>query len=350
MNDFCTLFDANYLPRGLVLYRTLFEHTRGDVRLRVLCMDRRTRDVLDRLALPGLETIGIDELERADAGLLSIKGERTPVEYCWTSTPALCLFALDREPALDAITYLDADLMFFHDPAEAFDEIGDASVAIVPHRYAPRWQRSEATYGIYNVEWVTFRNDDRGRRAVGWWRERCLEWCHRRVENGKFGDQKYLDDWPQRFESVHVVRHPGVGLAPWNVENHAIEEAAGTPMVDGRPLVFFHYHALRVYAASAPARRFATASGRYLPSRSPLVWRLHEYELPAEEARLLVRPYLDRLAEAVRDIRGVDPTFEAFTGLRADVGSWARTALTSSARAKVPTRFRRSSRSGAAPA
>lgn len=113
--DFCTLFDINYLPRGLVLYRSL-ERVGVDFRLHVFCMDTATEEVLTRLGLPRLKIVPLRELERHDPGLLAVKQDRTQVEYCWTATPAVCLFALDTNPELVEITYLDADLMFFSDP------------------------------------------------------------------------------------------------------------------------------------------------------------------------------------------------------------------------------------------
>ena len=81
----------------------------------------------------------------------------------------------------------------------------------------------------YNVEWVTFRRDPDGLEALNWWHDRCIEWCYQRAEDGKMGDQKYLDDWLVRFERVHVVRHPGAGLAPWNVKAHRLGEDGWCP-------------------------------------------------------------------------------------------------------------------------
>jgi SAM-dependent methyltransferase len=308
VSELCTLFDAAYLPRALVLHRSLRAHAPG-ARLRAYCVDRESKELLDRLALPGLVAVGFDELERDDPELAAVKPTRSRVEYCWTATPAICAHALAREPELERITYVDADLRFFADPAPVFAELRDASVAIVPHGYAPRWAHLEADNGTYNVEFVMFRRDAHGLEALAWWRERCLEWCHARVEDGKMGDQKYLDDWPERFQGVHVVRDPGVGLAPWNVEAHRLGGTPEAPTVDGRPLVFFHYHSLQLHGGGRAALR---PLGLFRGARrtAGLLWTT-AYPLPADEARLVWVPYLRELAAAYRELRALRPGFAA---------------------------------------
>ena len=83
-----------------------------------------------------------------------------------------------------------------------------------------------------------------------WWRKVCLEWCYNRFEDGRFGDQKYLDDWPERFEGVHVLRHLGGGVAPWNMQQYCFEyqggKIIGTELKTDRQflLVFYHFHSL----------------------------------------------------------------------------------------------------------
>jgi len=310
-NEFCTLFDLNYLPRGLVLYRSLERHC-PDFRLRVFCMDRRTKEVLDRLGLPRLAAIGLEELEAHDAELLEVKPTRTQVEYCWTATPAVCTYALETEPDLEAITYLDADLMFFRDPEPIWQELGDDSVLIVPHRYAPQWQPHEETSGTYNVEFMTFRRDERGLEALHWWRDRCLEWCYFRFEDGKMGDQKYLDDWPERFEGVHVLENPGGGLAPWNVEQYELARRNGSVLVDDRELVFYHYHSLRLYHGITSLRAAGLLSDafRYTRGPVPIVWTTN-YPVKRAERELVWDPYLHEIGRALQEVRREEGEFDA---------------------------------------
>ena len=73
-----------------------------------------------------------------------------------------------------------------------------------------------------------------------------------REEDGKFGDQKYLDDWPERFKNVHLLQHLGGGLAPWNMQQYDFwregdkikgKEKSGGTVFDA---VFFHFHGLKM--------------------------------------------------------------------------------------------------------
>jgi hypothetical protein len=307
--EFCTLFDVNYLPRGLALHASL-RTVEPQARLRAFCMDDHAYRILDELRPPGLTAISRAELERHDPELAAVKDDRTQVEYCWTATPSIIRYCLTREPELEAVTYLDADVFFFSNPDPLFAELGSGSIQIVPHRYAPAYRHQVRTSGIYNVEWLTFRSDERARAALEWWRERCLDWCYDRLEDGKFGDQMYLDAWPERFEGVEVLSHVGGGLAPWNIANYTLRQRDGRIWVDDVPLVFFHFHSLKL---SSRFGRTTTAP----PARSPLLWS-SRYPRSREEERLMWEPYLAALADALKLIRTVDPGFaEGFSTSRA---------------------------------
>jgi hypothetical protein len=243
MHAFCTYFDRDYLPRGLALYRSLKQHCPA-FRLWVLCMDHDCYGALEQLRLPELHLITLEELEATEPRLLEGKRNRSRIEYYFTCTPALPLHVLQQHADVNVITYLDSDLFFFAGPAPLFDEMGKNSIAIIPHRFAPHLREMERN-GIYNVGWISFRRDTRGFACLEWWRDRCLEWCYDRPEQGRYADQKYLDDWPSRFAGVVVLSHKGANLAPWNVSNHELSERDGHVWVDEQPLIFFHFQGLK---------------------------------------------------------------------------------------------------------
>lgn len=237
---YVTLFDSNFLASGLCLYRSLERHSKDFV-LWVLCLDSAVAESLERLALPRLRTIRLAEVETPQ--LARVRGERTRAEYCWTLTPFTFRFVFERDPTAPRVTYLDADLFFFEDPGPIFAELegSGAEVLITEHAYAPEYDRSR-THGIYCVQFVTAARSAGALEVLGWWQDRCLEWCYDRVEDGKFGDQKYLDEWPSRFPNiVHVFGQKDRALAPWN----ATFMLARNP--HARP-IFFHFHRFRIVA------------------------------------------------------------------------------------------------------
>lgn len=265
---YCTLFDTRYLARALTLYRSLERHD-PDFVLHAACMDESSLELLERLALPRLEVLPISELEAADRELEAARSSRSSYEYCWTCTPAVCRHLLAREPELEMLTYLDADLHLSSTPDPVFAELGDGSILLVRHRISPELERS---VGIYNVGWLTFRKDANGIAALDWWRERCIEWCYERVEPGRFADQKYLDQVPGRFAGVRISSLGAVGLAPWNQTGHNIvaAEDGGPPLVDGDPLIYFHHAGLRLHAPTPLLRVLARRSRVFRLIRGPV--------------------------------------------------------------------------------
>lgn len=240
---FCTYFDSNYLAAGLTLYRSLTRHARP-FHLWVLCFDEQVYRTLQTLSFPEISPISQGDFEKGDIELLQAKGNRSRIEYYFTCSSSLPIFIFRNHPEVDVITYLDADLFFFSEPYPIFQELGDSSILIMGHRFPPQLKYKEI-YGVYNVGLFSFRRDSEGLRCLQSWREQCLEWCCDRVETGRFADQKYLDDWPERFSRVVVLQHKGAGLAPWNVTKYRLSVVDNRVLVDADPLVFFHFSGLR---------------------------------------------------------------------------------------------------------
>lgn len=241
---FCTYFDHNYLPRAVLMIESL-RRVDPETPVFALALTELCRDALTALDLPGVTVLSLAALEAEYPELPRLKGERSAVEYIFTLTPFLPLYLFGRTDAA-LLTYIDADLYFYADPRRILELIGPASIAITPHRFAPQLM-ANIMYGRFNVGWVTFRRDAEGLACLDRYRADCVEWCHDRVEDGRYADQGYLNDWPDRYQSLAIIEHKGVNLAIWNVDNYALEEQPdGTFTVDGEQLIFYHFHGIRL--------------------------------------------------------------------------------------------------------
>lgn len=278
MEHFVTLFNSLFLPQGLALHQSMERHVREYV-LWILCVDDETYDVLEKLALPNVRLLKLSDLETPE--LLAVKPDRTVAEYCWTLTPFAPRFVFEADPTVQRVTYIDADLWFRKHPKPIFDEL-DASgkqVLITDHAYAPEHDQS-ATSGQFCVQFMTFTRDS-GETVRNWWAERCIEWCFARVADGKFGDQKYLDDWPDRFGPlVHVLQDKERALAPWNAMRFPYDNA-----------VFYHFHGLRIL------------------SRKQL--QVGQYSLPLALKQYVYKPYCDDLKAAIKKLDAIEFTWKS---------------------------------------
>ncbi len=215
MLNFVTLFNSGYLTRGLVLYQSL-EKQCSSFHLYIVAFDTATFEYFKTNPQKYLTVISLEQFE--DDELKRVKPTRSVAEYCWTCTASTILYCITNFK-LSNCTYIDADMSFYSDPKVLVDEMGNDSVLITEHRYTAKYDQS-ITSGKYCVQFVTFKNTEDGMTVLNWWRNACIDWCYNRVEDGKFGDQKYLDSWTTKFKGVHELNHLGGGIAPWNVQQY----------------------------------------------------------------------------------------------------------------------------------
>jgi len=248
--NYCTLFDSNFLTRGLAMYESLRRYSGDAFHMYILAFDGTAYDCLIALNLPLITVISMADFE-TDA-LKQLKKHRAQNEYCWTCTPSLIRYCLDQYN-LDCCTYVDADIYFFSDPSVLIQEMkSEASALITEHRYTLQYDQTE-TSGIYCVQFMTFNQTHESKQILHQWEKQCHEWCFARCEDGKFGDQKYLDTWPEQFENVHVLQNMGGGVAPWNVQQYRVEQRGdNVQCIDIQrnapfDLIFYHFHGLRFY-------------------------------------------------------------------------------------------------------
>ena len=240
---FCTYFDSNYYPYALALSKSLEENVENYI-LYIVCMDETCEEFLKKTPLPNSIIYSHEELKLHKPSLRSIQLKRTAVEYFFTCSAQVCEFILSSNPNIDILNYIDVDLCFFSSPEPIFKELGSASIGIIEHNF--HWtSQSRIKYGIYNVGWISFRNDKIGLKCISDWAEDCINWCYQRLENNLYADQKYLDLWPKKYKGLKVIKNKGANLAIWNIKNYKIWYNKKHVYVDETKLIFYHFSGLK---------------------------------------------------------------------------------------------------------
>ena len=295
---FVTVFDSKFLPQGLSLYRSMARYLKSFC-LWAVCLDDGASEFISLLNYENFKPIHIRDVMTSE--LQSLRQQRTRAEFCWTLTPFLPTIVFERDATADRVTYLDADLWFLKSPAPIFNELEAANkgVLITSHNYSAEYDQSSRS-GKFCVQFLTFYREE-GEPIRKHWERQCAEWCFARFEEGKFGDQKYLDEWPDKFaDQVHVLSEASFCQAPWNATKYRVEDA-----------LFFHFHAFRILH---PNRFFVgayflpqlTVSKIYRPYIADIVWAMNLLEKCGYTVQKQAHPpsaikgFLYGLREAVR--------------------------------------------------
>ncbi len=177
---------------------------------------------------------------------------------------------------------IDGDQWFWSSPEPMFEEIGRAPFAVSPHRIP------QAARGLAGVTFETHRQFGLFNAGLVYVADplplvdmaaAAHDWSYTQVRTHPvdgmpdFGDQGALERVAARY-GAHVIAHPGVNVAPWNVHGHLLIDGE-PPTVDGEPLITYHYSSLRPDRLANP-----------------------EYGINANQAGTLYVPYLRALDRA----------------------------------------------------
>lgn len=247
---FCTLFDSNYLDKGLALYHSMRKHI-CDFKLYIFAFDDLCFEILSDMRLKNVIPVPLKDIMNEQ--LQEKKDERTRAEFCWTCTPVVIEHVLVKYKE-KVCTYIDADIYFFANPESIIREIAEhgCSVGLTLHGFERSYVEIEQKFnnGKYCIHFNTFFHNEDGITVLRDWKADCLNWCYYRCEDGKLGDQKYADKWKMRYYCVHEAENLGAGVAPWNLHLYAYEgKKDGKIQLSYRervfPLVFYHFEGLK---------------------------------------------------------------------------------------------------------
>lgn len=248
---FCTLFNKNYLDKGLALYYSINKHI-INYKLYIFAFDKMTCDILKKINLDNVVVVFINDI--CDDELWNVKNERTEGEFCWTCTPIIIKHVLEKFNE-KWCTYLDADCYFFASPAKELKKLINSgnSVGIVEHRFKKDgdYARYVKRNGKYCIQFNTFLNNKQGIEVLNEWRENCLKWCYARYENGLFGDQLYLNSWCNDYNCIYEIKNHGIGMAPWNINNYTLKSKGKFILFEDYitkesfKLIYYHFQAIK---------------------------------------------------------------------------------------------------------
>lgn len=239
--NICTLLTKDYLVQGLALYYSLKRHT-PRFKLWILCVDDTAYALLEKMNLDNVTLVSLENIR--DRELAKIEGKRQTHEFCWTLKALLASYLLKNNYNLDSILYLDADLFFFKDVKEIYDEWGDHSIFLTKLRLSRKWEQRR---GLYSAGLVGFKRDKSGISCLRSWKRKCLKWCYDRQEYGLWGDQKYLNEWPRLFSKIKISANKGINFGPWNIQRGSkVHTENGLIYCDNQELVCYHFSGFQI--------------------------------------------------------------------------------------------------------
>jgi len=297
---YCTIASNNHLFKVIAMHNSLASKC-TDYKLSILCFDREVYEVLSVQNWSDTELIRLETIENEE--LLKAKANRHGWEYAWSLKPTLLRNIMLRDTNADYYAFFDADIYFFSNPNSIFDEAPGANLFLTDHNNSASFAKYYDISGKFNSGFVGCRNSPTAAMAIDWWGAKTIDWCYARfdMENKRYGDQRYLEQLPELFPGIHIVRSKGANVAHWNIENYTITPTGNNVFMNSDRLIFYHYSGLFIYNS----REYN------------LSWATH---IPENAVQHIYIPYLRDLGNTIETIEIAHPRCRNYGYQRPDAG------------------------------
>lgn len=260
----CTVFDKDYLLKGLAMINSIQKTSPRVTKFWVLCLDDDTFRQLEKLRLEDLVLVNIDDF--ADKEVLALREVRAWREFCWTLAASFLHFVNSISPIGTIVAYVDADCYFFSDLTIITDALNsNYQILIHEHRFSPDRLKWEKSSGRFNVGVVAGIVGDQFNLCISNWRKQVIAECVLDPENGKCGDQTYLNSWPEKYTKLLIMPQKGAGVGPWNMANYVISQESKKIKIDEENLIFFHFSRFKIARINSFFSLYICAEGYGVP-------------------------------------------------------------------------------------
>ena len=242
---YCTIASANYLAKVQAWVTSLREHQPGAQIFVLLC---ETVGVCRRISAgTGFPFLSPDEV--SPEAWRDMAFQYDVIEFNTAMKPFLLAHLLDK--GFDGVVYFDPDIVIYSPLGEIEQALAGNDVVLTPHACHPvpddGCLPAMADYlraGQFNLGFIGLAGSANGRAMLAWWQAVCRDRCVFDPTYRLFVDQFWAAAFASFAERLCVFRHPGANVAYWNLFQRPIEQNSGAWVVEGRPLLFFHFSGL----------------------------------------------------------------------------------------------------------
>lgn len=251
-----TIVAKNYIGLAQILEESLKEKN-PEVDFFIFVADKFSQN-LDEKSLPNNIIIAKDNLKISESQWTDMSFKYDLTEFCTSIKPSVFSYLLEKTN-YEKIIYLDPDIYIYHSLNPIFEILDNHSIVLTPHittiQNEFNGDRSESgllSTGVFNLGFCALKRSLSSKKMISWWHERLGDKCYIDSYDSYYTDQKWMDFLPCFFtsEELHVSRHLGMNIAPWNFFEREIFVENDILKVRNReenneklnfPVLFVHY-------------------------------------------------------------------------------------------------------------